>query len=53
MTDDDKDKRRKAKANEIITNMHDNNASPADIAAQKKANKEGFGHEGDYDPDNH
>ncbi len=53
MTDDEMDERRKQKANEIITKMHDDKKSPADIAAQKKANKQSFGHEGEYDPDNH
>ncbi|MCJ2186614.1 hypothetical protein [Novosphingobium beihaiensis] len=47
---DNMDERRKKKANEIITNMHDNKASGRDIQAQKKANKESFGHEGEYTP---
>src|SRR3546814_8142845 len=51
MSDNDKmDERRKQKANEIITHMHDNNASPQDIQAQKKSNKQSFGHEGAYTP---
>ena len=53
MTEDDKDQRRKAKADEIITKMHDENKSREDIAAQKKANKQGFGHEGENDPEKH
>ncbi|WP_157081061.1 hypothetical protein [Novosphingobium naphthalenivorans] len=51
MPDDGKrDERRKEKANQIITQMHDNNASAEDIQAQKKANKQSFGHEGEYTP---
>lgn len=53
MNDKTMDERRKEKADQIITTMHDNNASPQDIAAQKKANKESFGHEGEHDPENH
>ena len=53
MGDKTMDQRRQDKANEIITKMHDDGASPQDIAAQKKANKESFGHEGEHDPENH
>lgn len=47
------DERRKEKANEIITKMRDKGKSGSEIAAQKKANKAGFGHEGEYDPEKH
>ena len=49
---DDMDKRRSDKANEIITKMTLNNPSDGEaIAAQKKANKELLGHEGECDFD--
>ena len=44
---DDMDKRREEKANEIITEMHDSGASKSDIDAQKRVNKQAFGHEGE------
>ncbi|WP_255335743.1 hypothetical protein [Methanosarcina sp. KYL-1] len=43
------DERRKKNANKIIDKMVENGASRGDIAAQKKANKELLGHEGDPD----
>lgn len=46
---DDMDKRREKKANEIISEMRDSGASQSDINAQKKANKQAFGHEGEVD----
>jgi hypothetical protein len=46
---DDMDKRREKKANEIITEMNDSGASQSDINAQKRANKQAFGHEGEID----
>lgn len=42
------DDRRKDKADEIITKMKEDGASGADIKAQKKANKDAFGHEGSF-----
>ncbi|WGW02871.1 hypothetical protein [Tropicibacter oceani] len=56
MTDNqqkDMDARHKAKANEIITRMTENGASASEIAAQKAANKQSFGHEGEFDPEKH
>ncbi|NBN64993.1 hypothetical protein GWI72_14595 [Microvirga tunisiensis] len=50
MAEDDMDERRKKQADKIISQMTENEASAKDIAAQKKANKKAFGHEGSYDP---
>ena len=44
----------KDKADEIITRLTDKNPSDREaIAAQKKANKELLGHEGEYAPEKH
>lgn len=51
MSDDDKmDKRRKEAADKIITKLTAE-GKDKDIPAQKKANKEAFGHEGEADVD--
>lgn len=48
------DEQKKDKADKIITDLTDKNPSDHDsIKAQKKANKEQFGHEGEYNADKH